>query len=129
MIYLANAFSLQMLVMDDWGATVHVVPLTGDDTRRLLRQGFVSAVGHPDTARLLSDLVETPVPFNRISVALGEGDTLIVAQYQGPRLEEGATRLPMGAGFRFYQVTYQRVTPRPAHDPGHVDDSILGFSE
>ncbi len=130
MVYLANAFSLNMLTVDDWGANVHIGRPTGAEVRNLIKGGFVSAVGHADTAKLLSDILETVVAFNRINVTLRPGvDTLVVAQYQGPRLEEGTTRLPMGAGFRFYSVTYERVTPKPTFDPGHVDDDILGFSE
>jgi hypothetical protein len=59
---------------------------------------LVSIVGHEDTARILG------VPFNRKSVKLREGDKLYVAQYDGPRLPEGATALPEGAKFIWYEV-------------------------
>jgi hypothetical protein len=44
------------------------------------------------------------VPLNRTTVELKNDDTAIVAQYRGPRLEEGAKILPEGAAIEFYFV-------------------------
>ena len=63
-----------------------------------------SCIGHADTARVLSRMLERDIPTNRVSVTLNVGDTAIVAQYIGPRLPEGATMLPEGAEIRFYLV-------------------------
>ena len=60
---------------------------------------FTSAVGHPDTAKVLG------VPMNRINVLLTDHDTLLVAQLQGGRLPEGATTLPEGFKFRYLKIT------------------------
>ena len=66
---------------------------------------FVSAIGHQDTAVLVSNLLGRPVPANRVSVPpLQSGDTHFVVLYQGPRLPEGTTRLPEGATLVLYEM-------------------------
>ena len=106
MLILANAFSLQMLDLSR-PCAVQVAPVSVDDVRTALTGGFVSAVGHQDTAAVLSDLLGTNVPCNRINVRLTQDDVLIVAQLTGGRLPDGATRLPDGFAFQFAKVTVQ----------------------
>lgn len=65
----------------------------------------VSAVGHPDTAAVISDLLGKEVPANRISISLEKGDVLYVAQLLGGRLPEGCKSLPEGFQMKFYKVT------------------------
>lgn len=101
---LANAFSLNMLKGD---ATLQVRKVSVEEARALLAPGFVSAVGHQDTANILTDLLGVPVAANRTNVALGPGDKVLVAQYRGPRLPEGATRLPEGAIIEFFLVVVE----------------------
>jgi len=96
--YLVNAFSIQML---SGSATVRFEEI--DVTE--VPTDVVSAVGHIDTAAVLSDLLGFPVSMNRMNVALDENTELYVAQLVGGRLPEGATTLPEGYGFRFYRVT------------------------
>lgn len=102
--YLSNAFSLQML---DAGAahTIQTAPATVEETVEALRGGFVSAVGHTDTARVVSGLLGLDVPANRVNVRLTAGDILYVAQVTGGRLPEGATKLPDGMALAFVRVT------------------------
>jgi hypothetical protein len=46
-----------------------------DEARKLLNDGgFVSAVGHPGTAQLLTELLGVQVPVNRVAVQLKSGD-------------------------------------------------------
>jgi hypothetical protein len=60
-----------------------------EEVKSLLREGeYVSAVGHPSTAAVMSTLLGLPVEANRVSITLGVGDVLIVFQLQ-VRLEEG----------------------------------------
>lgn len=89
--YLGNAFSLQMI------ETHPAVIVTREVDE--LPKGLESVVGHEDTARVLG------VPYNRVSIKLGKGDTLYVAQLVGGRLPEGATSLPEGAEFKFIKIT------------------------
>lgn len=103
MIYLANSFSLQMLNMEKVN-TVVTTPLTLEEVKKLLSNNFVSAVGHADTASVLSASLGINIPMNRINISLIPGDVLIVAQLIGGRLPEGSTTLPDGFEFKFLKV-------------------------
>lgn len=64
-----------------------------------IKEGILhSTIGHEQLANILN------VPLNRTTVELKNDDTAIVAQYRGPRLEEGAKILPEGAAIEFYFV-------------------------
>jgi topoisomerase IA-like protein len=41
-----------------------------DEAKKLLQDGFTSAVGHADTANILADLIQIPVESARITVSL-----------------------------------------------------------
>jgi len=64
-----------------------------------------SAVGHADTAAVISADLGITVPANRQTVALKPGDKALLAQYIGPRLAEGTTALPDGAKIEYYAVS------------------------
>jgi len=98
--YLNNAFSLAMLGAID-SATLRVRRLPLEKASALARNA-VSVVGHPTTQRMLSSLLGYEVAHNRATVALGPGDELIVAQYNGPRLMPGVTELPEGARIEWF---------------------------
>jgi hypothetical protein len=85
-VFLSNAFSINMLPPQ--GAVVKVSPITVGEVKALLEQGFVSAVGHESTAKIISLLVGVEVPTNRIAIRLSGQDRLIVFQI-GIRLAEG----------------------------------------
>lgn len=105
MIYLANAFSGQMV--PDF-CVISKKLVTKERVQEHLRCEWESCVGHKDTAAVLSDLLEIPVPHNRVNVMLTQDDLLIVAQVQGGRLPEGATTLPDDFQLVFHQ--YQVLT-------------------
>jgi Domain of unknown function (DUF1874) len=98
-VYLGNAFSLGMLDMPE-GADISVRRCEATD----VDEKAVSIVGHADTAQLLSAILGREVKVNRVSTTLLHGDELFVAQYNGPRLPEGATSLPEGAKIRWFRV-------------------------
>ena len=56
--------------------------------KRVLSKGFVSAIGHKATARLLSRVLGLPVPMNRNSVFMEKGDKA-VHFFVKKRLPEG----------------------------------------
>ena len=89
-IFLANAFSLQMLRSFPCSVSIEEV--------KNLPSGLTSAIGHPDTASVLG------VPMNRINITLEKGDVMFVAQLQGGRLPEGSTKLPEGFSFKFFKI-------------------------
>lgn len=95
-IYIGNAFSLNMVPRSLLHA-VRVEPISDPSEWAV---GAHSIVGHADTARLLG------VECNRQSVLLNREDVLIVAQYIGPRLPEGATELPEGARIEWVRVYF-----------------------
>ena len=79
--------------------------LTLDESRIWLTLGeWESCVGHVDTALLLTSLLGIDVEMRRVSTSLLVGDELLAAQYNGPRLNEGAVSLPEGAKIRWYWV-------------------------
>lgn len=112
MIFLTNAFSIQMLEETQSlcfaQVTVSDVQIAITDTDQIVE----NTIGHSDTNNLVSQILSqdlgNDIPYigmgSRKSVTLGERDTLIVAQYKGPRLPEGATQLPEGAAIQFWMV-------------------------
>ena len=85
-------------------ARMDVQRLTLDEVRARCG-GAESAVGHPDTAAIFSRLLGREVEHARRHVVLAPGDAVIVGQYAGPRLPEGATSLPEGGRFSWFLVT------------------------
>ena len=63
-------------------------PITVAEARRLLGQGFTSAVGHEGTAALLSQLLDIEVPINRVTITMAAGDAAVVLRVK-QRLPEG----------------------------------------
>lgn len=63
-----------------------------DEYKKMVEDGkAINFMGHPSTAALVG------MEANRVSLQADYGSTLIVVQYDGPRLNEGATDLPKGA--------------------------------
>jgi hypothetical protein len=100
-MYLTNAFSLNMITSFPARLSAEEVGL--DEARRLAVTA-TSAVGHESTAAIFAALLGREVPVARINVRLLPGDALLVGQYIGPRLPEGATALPDGATIRWVLV-------------------------
>ena len=102
MIYLTNAFSLQMLngISE---AKVGVRKLSADQVCQKLQGSFVSAVGHEATATFLSELFGVYIQYNRFNLRLEENDDVIVAQYSKGRLNGELTKLQPD-DFSFYEV-------------------------
>lgn len=109
MIYLVNAFSLNMLPANYDGG-VSIRPLSASNAAAVALTA-TPAIGHVDTATVVAaDLGLDPAPVvaaaaGRPTVTLRDGDDVLVAQYRGPRLAEGSTSLPAGA-----TITYALVT-------------------
>ncbi len=116
MLYLVNAFSLNMLPRE-W-RRYEFVPLSPAEAAVLvyvLRDQVQNVIGHADTAAVVAAALqaevaglELPAP-QRATVRLERDDEVLVAQYTGPRLPEGATRLPEGAKLEFWLVTFGLV--------------------
>ena len=108
-LYISNAFSLSMLDREDQNGDHPRRPIAlsidmVEDEIIYAGESVVSAIGHADTAALISGILGMDLPVNRVSIKLKRGDRLLVAQYIGPRLPEGATTLPDGAAIEWWLV-------------------------
>jgi len=105
MLYIANAFSLNMLPPHK-ASTIFVNPIDRDAARDILKKNdWSSAIGHPDIAAIVSADLGADIPVNRTTLKLGADDTLLVAQYIGPRLAPGTIALPDGASIQYFLIT------------------------
>jgi hypothetical protein len=102
-VILSNAFSLQMLTLEV-EKEIKITPISQELTKKILFNGFISAIGHQDTANVLTNILAVQVDNNRINVNLNEDTVLIVAQVVGGRLPEGSTELPKGFKIKFVKV-------------------------
>lgn len=121
---LTNAFSLTMLPIEAMNF-VRVKKINPND----VPADVESAIGHQDTAKVVSDILGFEVKPNRVSIKLSENDVLYVAQYTGPRLPEGATTLPEGAILEFFEVTFRKEGCRGCrgYDTGSCQTCKLSF--
>jgi len=89
-VYLCNSFTLSMITPDllNAGVVIKASPISLEEAKSLLQQGFVSAVGHESTAKVLSVLLGTEVPFNRVQIAITGEDIIVSFQFM-VRLPEG----------------------------------------
>lgn len=107
-VIVSNAFSLNMLHSNH--ALLHVQKISLEEARDFLGRAarlnvLESAIGHADTAAVVSSQLGFTVPANRATVSINQDTALIVAQYVGPRLPEGSTTLPSGARIDYYAVS------------------------
>ena len=100
-ILITNAFSLNML--NGLTASIATEELSVPQTIEALSEGFISGMGH--STELVSSILGMQIPMNRITNKIQDGESILVAQYVGPRLPEGAVELPEGATLKFIKVT------------------------
>lgn len=102
-MFIANAFSAQMIAGINNGVSMDVrfQPASTEDIAGIT----ASAVGHQDTANVLSKILGREVAVNRVDVKLDDGDSIIIAQVVGGRLPEGCTVLPEGVRIVFLKAT------------------------
>lgn len=108
-MYITNAFSLNMLPERKFGERKLqlVGPMTPGAIKVYINSLGItleSAIGHADTAAVVSADLGIQLAVNRIDVKLDEPGGIVVAQYTGPRLPEGATKLPEGATLRYWLI-------------------------
>lgn len=117
--YLGNAFSAGMLA----GTSLVEFEVLDIAAARawVASPGWMSCLGHADTALLVSALLGVDAPMQRVSTELHVGDELLIAQYNGPRLPEGSVALPEGAKIRWILARVVRRPPVvcPWHAAGH----------
>lgn len=101
---ISNAFSLNMLAVGATEVCLTVRKLTKLEAEVVADDGYRSVIGHADTAAVFGEELNRTFPVNRETVTLDVGDSLLVGQYRGPRLPEGATTLPEGATIEWFLV-------------------------
>ena len=107
---LSNAFSINMLQSDCSVSFTELGPIAA--ASHLVVSGITNTIGHPDTDAVVRGMIaaNSTLDFDQIphgqrtSVTVEKGDSMIVAQYTGPRLPEGATSLPEGATIKWWLV-------------------------
>jgi hypothetical protein len=104
MIYLSNAFSLNM-VERDLKHLPRLIPQNLVQVKNLLLEGFESVVGHADTANIFGRILNQSVEYNRKTILLKGDDILVVGQYSGPRLPEGTKELPEGSSIEWWIIS------------------------
>lgn len=83
MIYLLNS-----PILTGYGEWRFEGPVSLEQARALLRDGFNSAIGHQGAADFLSSLLGVAIPFNRVRVEMEPGDCALVVRILD-RKEEG----------------------------------------
>ncbi len=111
-LYLANAFSINMLPREH--RIYEFLFISHFEAAALLYvlRNVVNIIGHADTATVVEHVLRAQIPAlklpepQRLTVQLDVADQVLVAQYTGPRLPEGATTLPEGARLEFWLVAH-----------------------
>lgn len=106
-LILTNAFSINML---NGSCHVGFVELKLEETVNIVNGAIniKNTIGHANTDALIRNLLETngAKKINageRSTVSLNEENPVfLVAQYTGPRLEEGCKKLPENAAIKFW---------------------------
>ena len=107
-VVVANAFSLGMLPEGLFNFKFESID---SETARKALDGnaYKSTIGHSDTAKLFSKELGIELPMNRETFVFTDevmtSCVLLIGQYVGPRLPEGATELPSGAKIRWWFVS------------------------
>ena len=82
-----DVFVMNTPILTNWGA-FRFDKIEISEVKELLKNGFISAVGHSGTAELLTKLLDVEVPSNRIAIHMEIGDVAIVFRLKD-RLSEG----------------------------------------
>lgn len=101
---ITNAISLNMFEIGTLLTQLSVREISREVARALVETTpYTSAIGHADTARILSVELGIDIPMNRVTLRVESG-ALLVGQYVGPRLPEGVSQLPDGARIKWILV-------------------------
>ena len=83
MLYLMNT-----TMMPNPNGTYKSAIIGIQEAKELVKGSFTCAVGHSTTAELMSELLDTSIRFNRMTVSLEDGDKMLCFKLK-PRLGEG----------------------------------------
>lgn len=83
-----TTYLLNTPILTSFGQWEFAGPISIDQARARLSQGFESAIGHEASALFLGQLLNMDIPMRRIAVEMQAGDTALVLRIK--------TRLPEG---------------------------------
>ena len=88
-------------------------PISVEEAREFLSEGFTSAVGHEGTAMFMSTLLGIQIPTNRTTITMRAGDKAVVFRFL-TRLQEGViltaeevSKTPFQLGFLQMNRAYE----------------------
>jgi hypothetical protein len=87
-IYILNTLLTPIDFDKNQNAIVKFSKITIEEAKEVLKNGFISAVGHEGTAKVLSQLLCIEIPTNRITVFFNKGD-IGIHFFLKTRLPEG----------------------------------------
>ena len=90
-IYIINA-----PILTAYGNWQFEGPITKSEALYLLKNDFVSAIGHSGSADLLTDFLSIPIPVNRIEVVMQPGDRALILRL--------LSRLPEGKVLKYHEL-------------------------
>ena len=103
-VIVCNAFSFNM-IKAGCKARIEMEVIGHCQVAEALGTNWESSIGHADLAAIASATSGVSIPANRKTVVLDEGlHRLMICQYTGPRLPEGAKELPPGASVSWLAV-------------------------
>lgn len=113
---ITNAFSANMLD-ESKSSLVLFNPIPVEQAAIIAKsEEWESSLGHEDIVNVVNAQLGTSFKMNRRTDILETGDAILLAQYKGPRLPEGATTLPEGARIQYYMIIV--IGPSETPDDG-----------
>jgi hypothetical protein len=101
----ATPFPLSMLDRETQRGPTHRVPCPVDNPLLAhYKKEIVSAVDDTNLAAIFSTELGREIPVNRVSIKPTTDDMVLVGQYIGPMLLEGAKALPEGATIEWWVI-------------------------
>ena len=104
--YISNAFSMNMIRdgLKDFDLLVSTVDQEDLCHYADFMENSAFCINNKPTCELFKLVTGLEVVPNRCDIHLDIGDTMLVFQYNGTRLEEGLTKIPEGGKLRMFLV-------------------------